>query len=92
MTRRPARTRTALPAAVLAAVLALSGCLTQPEEANDNGPQPDPTQPGGIVRTPEPVESAPSTVPLPGATNSPNVDADVSASASADASASATPS
>jgi len=74
--------RTAVPAAVLAAVLALSGCLTQPQEANDNGPQPDPTQPGDVVRTPEPVESAPSAVPLPGASNSPNVDADVSASAS----------
>ena len=74
--------RTALPAAVLAAVLALSGCLTQPEEANDNGPQPDPTQPGGIVRTPEPVESAPSTVPLPGPSNSPNVSGDVSATPS----------
>ncbi len=76
------RRRTAVPAAVLAAVLALSGCLTQPQEANDNGPQPDPTQPGDVVRTPEPVETAPSTVPLPGATNSPNVDEDVSASAS----------
>ena len=81
MTLGPSR-RTALPAAVLAAVLALSGCLTQPEEANDNGPQPDPTQPGGIVRTPEPVESAPSTVPLPGPTNSPNVSGDVSATPS----------
>jgi PBP1b-binding outer membrane lipoprotein LpoB len=76
------RLRTAAPAAVLAAVLALSGCLAQPEEANDNGPQPDPTQPGDVVRTPAPVESAPSTVPLPGATNSPNVEGDVSASAS----------
>ncbi len=81
MTRRTHR-RTALPAVALAAVLALSGCLTQPEEANDNGPQPDPTQPAGVVRTPEPVESAPSTVPLPGASNSPNVEGDVSASAS----------
>ena len=79
MTRR---LRTTAPAVALAAVLALSGCVTQPEEANDNGPQPDPTQPGGIVRTPEPVEEAPSTVPLPGASNSPNVSGDVSASAS----------
>jgi PBP1b-binding outer membrane lipoprotein LpoB len=76
------RRRTAVPAAVLAAVLALSGCLTQPEEANDNGPQPDPTQPGDVVRTPEPVESAPSTVPLPGPTNSPNVSGDLSATPS----------
>ena len=76
------RRRTFVPAAVLAAVLALSGCLSQPQEANDNGPQPDPTQPGDVVRTPVPVETAPSTIPLPGATNSPNVEADVSASAS----------
>lgn len=79
MTRR----RTAVPAVALAAVLALSGCLTQPQEANDNGPQPDPTQPGDVVRTPVPVETAPSTVPLPGATNSPNVSGDVSATPSA---------
>ena len=77
MTRR----RTAVPAAALAAVLALSGC-SQAQEANDNGPQPDPTQPGDVVRTPVPVESAPSTVPLPGATNSPNVSGDVSATPS----------
>ena len=76
------RLRTAAPAAALAAVLALSGCATQPEEANDNGPQPDPTQPAGVTRTPVPVESAPATVPLPGPTNSPNVSGDVSASAS----------
>jgi len=75
------RLRTAAPAAVLTAVLALSGCGTQPE-ANDNGPQPDPSQPGDVVRTPEPAESAPSTVPLPGPSNSPNVEGDVSASAS----------
>ena len=84
----PSRTsaRTAVSTLVLAAALALTGC-TQAPEANDNGPQPDPTQPGGIVRTPEPVESAPSTVPLPGPSNSPNVSGDVSASASASASA-----
>ena len=79
MTRR----RTAVPAAVLAAVLALSGCLTQPEVANDNGPQPDPTQPGDVVRTPVPVEEAPSTVPLPGASNEPDVSGDVSETPSA---------
>ncbi len=81
MTRRP---RTAVPAAALAAVLALSGCLAQPEEANDNGPQADPTQPGDIVRTPVPVETAPVSVPLPGATNDPDVDADISATPGAD--------
>jgi hypothetical protein len=73
------RLRTAVPAAVLAAVLALSGCLTQAEEANDNGPQPDAVQPGDVERTPVPVEEAPSTVPLPGASNDPDVSADVSA-------------
>jgi PBP1b-binding outer membrane lipoprotein LpoB len=78
------RRRTAVPAAALAAVLALSGCLSQPQEANDNGPQPDPTQPGDVVRTPVPVETAPSTVPLPGASNEPNVSGDVSATPSAD--------
>ena len=81
MTRRH---RTAIPAAALAAVLALSGCLTQPEEANDNGPQPDPTQPGDVVRTPVPVETAPLTEPLPGATNDPDVSGDVSATPGAD--------
>ncbi len=74
--------RTVAPAAVLAAVLALSGCLAQPEVANDNGPQPDPTQPGDVVRTPVPVETAPLTEPLPGPSNSPNVSGDVSASPS----------
>ncbi len=83
MTSAMTRRRTAVPALALAAVLGLSGCLTQPEEANDNGPQRDPDQPGDVVRTPEPVESAPSTVPLPGPSNSPNVSGDVSATPSA---------
>ncbi len=82
MTRRRTAVRTAVPAAVLAALL--SGCLSQPQEANDNGPQPDPNQPSGVVRTPVPVETAPSTVPLPGATNDPNVSGDVSATPSAE--------
>lgn len=68
--------RTALPALALSLGLALTGCATQPEEANDNGPQPDANQPGDVVRTPEPVESAPLTVPLPGPTNSPNLPGD----------------
>ena len=55
------RTRAAVPTAALAALL-LAGCTAQPEEANDNGPQPDPAQPGDVVRTPEPVESAPPVV------------------------------
>ena len=78
MTRR---LPTAVPAVVLAAVLALAGC-SQPQEANDNGPQPDPAQPGDVVRTPAPEESPPLTVPLPGDTNSPNVDAEQSNEAS----------
>jgi hypothetical protein len=75
MTVRRARALAALPAAVLAGVL-LAGCTDQPEEANDNGPQPDPVQPGDVERTPAPVESAPLTVPLPGETNSPDVSGD----------------
>jgi len=67
--------RAALPAAALAALL-LAGCTDQPEEANNNGPDPNPAQPGGVTRTPEAVESAPSTVPLPGGSNSPNVSGD----------------
>ena len=74
------RRRLAVPALVLSLGLAVSGCADQPEEANDNGPQPDPTQPAGVVRTPGPVESAPLTVPLPGETNSPNVSGDTTPS------------
>jgi hypothetical protein len=55
------RTRVALTTAFLAAAL-LTGCTDQPKVANDNGPQPDPTQPGDVVRTPEPVEEAPPVV------------------------------
>ena len=66
------RLRAALPTAALALVLALTGC-EQPQEANDNGPEADPVQPGGVTRTPEPVEEAPLTTPLPGESNSPNV-------------------
>jgi hypothetical protein len=66
------RLRAALPTAVLAVALALTGC-EQPTEANDNGPEADPAQPGGVIRTPESVEDAPTTVPLPGESNSPNV-------------------
>ena len=79
MTRR---LRTAVPALALTAALALSGCLAQEQEANDNGPQPFPDQPGDVIRTPAPVESAPLTVPLPGETNSPNVEAEKSNEAS----------
>ena len=78
--------RTAVPAAALAVVLGLTGCTAQPQEANDNGPQPDPSQPGDVIRTPAPVESAPTAVPLPGETNSPNVEAEQSAEASPGAS------
>jgi hypothetical protein len=55
---------------VTAVVLALSGC--QVEEANDNTITPSvPSPPPGVVRTPEPVESAPLVVDPPGATRSP---------------------
>ena len=76
------RLRTAVPALALAVVLGLAGCTDQPQEANDNGPEPDPAQPGDVQRTPAPVESAPLTVPLPGETNSPNVEEEQSAEAS----------
>ena len=76
------RLRTAVPAAALTAVLVLAGCSAQPEEANDNGPQPDPAQPGDVVRTPASEESPPLTVPLPGDTNSPNVEEEQSNEAS----------
>ena len=63
------RARRALLVPVLA--LALSGCLSQPEVANDNGPQEQPTRPPDVERTPEVVETAPLTVDPPGATRSP---------------------
>jgi starvation-inducible outer membrane lipoprotein len=44
--------RTRLVLAVPALALALSGCLTQPEEANDNGPQPQPDRPTDVVQEP----------------------------------------
>ena len=79
--RTPARrSATTLSSVVLALALALTGC-TQPEEANDNGPEPDPTQPGGIVRTPQSDSDVESTVPLPGESNSPDVSAEISAEA-----------
>lgn len=56
------RARTALPSAALVAALLLTGCLNQAEEANNNAPQPDPTQPGDVTRTPVPVEEAPPVV------------------------------
>lgn len=45
------RTRSRLLARTLVApalTLTLSGCLNQPEEANNNGPQPQPEQPTGV--------------------------------------------
>ena len=80
------RLRTAVPATALAVVLALAGCIAQPQEANDNGPDPNPVQPGDIIRTPVPVEEAPTAVPLPGESNAPNVEAEQSAEASPGAS------
>jgi len=56
---------------VPALVLALSGCLTQDQDANDNPPPVMPTAPADVVRTPEAVESAPAIVEAPGPTRSP---------------------
>ena len=62
--------RTAPLLVLPALVLALSGC--QVEEANDNPIPPSvPSPPPGVVRTPEPVETAPLVVDPPGATRSP---------------------
>lgn len=49
--------RSPLALAVAGLVLVLSGCLDQPEEANDNGPQPQPDRPTGVVSEPEPQSS-----------------------------------
>ena len=62
--------RLALTLAVPALALALTGCLDQPEEANDNGPIEVPSLPA-VERTPVPVETAPLTVEVPGETRSP---------------------
>jgi hypothetical protein len=56
---------------VPALVLVLSGCLAQDTDANDNPTPVMPTAPGNVVRTPEPVESAPAVVEAPGPTRSP---------------------
>ena len=64
---RPRTARTAVPALLLAG-LGLVGCTTQ-QEANDNAPQPQPSQPQ-VTREPVPVESAPATVPEVPAENS----------------------
>ena len=62
------------PAALLVlpgVALALTGCLSQPEEANDNRPPAVPSLPPNIVRTPEPVEDVPLVVEPPGPTRAP---------------------
>ena len=41
--------RRTLTALLLTALLALGGCA-QPEEANNNGPGPNPVQPGDVIR------------------------------------------
>ena len=56
---------------VPALVLVLSGCLAQDKDANDNPTPVMPTAPANVLRTPEPVESAPAIVEAPGATRSP---------------------
>ena len=57
---------------VPALVLVLSGCLVQDQDANDNPPPVMPNAPGDVVRTPEPVESAPAVVEAPGPTRGPS--------------------
>ena len=64
------RPRLALAAPALALGLVLTGCA-QPEEANDNGPQEQPSRPGELQRTPQSDPSAPLTVDPPGPTRSP---------------------
>ncbi len=49
MRRTPRVLSTALVAVLSAALL--SGCLSQPEPANNNGPQPDAVQPSDVVRS-----------------------------------------
>ena len=62
--------RTAPLLVLPALVLALSGC--QVGEANDTPLRPTvPSPPPDVVRTPEPVESAPLVVDPPGPTRSP---------------------
>lgn len=47
------RTRLAPAAPALALALALTGCISQPEEANNNEPQAEPTRSEGIVQEPQ---------------------------------------
>ena len=56
---------------VPALVLALSGCLAQDQDANNEPPTVLPSPPADVVRTPEAVESAPAVVEAPGPTRSP---------------------
>lgn len=68
MRRRP------LALALPVLVLALTGCLSQPEAANDNPIQRSnhaPSLPPPLPRTPEPVAEAPLVVEAPGPTRSP---------------------
>jgi len=53
--------------AAAALVLLLSGCTAASEKANEDGPQEQPERPppASVLRTPEPVESAPLTVDQP---------------------------
>ena len=49
----PVRPTTRVALAVPVLSLALAGCLNQPEEANNNGPLPQPERSPGIVQVPE---------------------------------------
>ena len=64
-----------MPAVVLAVSLGLVGCTDQPEEANDNGPQPQPNQPGDVVQSPVGGSPRPSELPADTEGGSPAPDA-----------------
>ena len=64
-----------MPAVVLAVSLGLVGCTDQPEEANDNGPQPQPNQPGDVVQSPVGASPRPSELPADTEGGSPAPDA-----------------
>lgn len=60
--------RSRLALALPALSLVLTGCLSQPQEANDTPPFEVPSLPPSRVSTPAPVETAPLTVDPPGPT------------------------
>lgn len=63
--------RSRLVLALPALSLVLTGCLSQPQEANDTPPFEVPSLPPSVFQTPAPVETAPLTVDPPGPTRTP---------------------